>query len=279
MNKQHLFDTLSRLWTPENLNRISSWIISAFRSGQYHLLRDLAACIPEAVSSAHPINRLFMQLMMRYHPDKQASILKEIQTAYASDQSDRLRMFLHIASALEYVQAQSLKSREPGSQQKRGRTPSAPRPMYPTDGKQRNFVSALKQKEYGNLDVVYHDSDLTGMEGDLELSGYGIADLTGLELCTNLTGLDLSGNRIDDIWVLSALTLIEELDLSRNRIRTIQALESLPYLRIADLSFNEIGDVRPLYDLEHLEFVNLIGNPIHKEALRPLRRMGVVVMI
>lgn len=279
MDRHALFEQLSGLYTLDNLNRISSWIISAFKSGRSDLLADLAAYVPQAASSSGTDQKRFTRLMMCYHPDRHASIMQSIRNAYDRNQTDLLRGHLHIASALHFIRARASESHGQRTPPTPPKEPSAPRPMHPVDGKSRNFVSALKQKEYGNLNVVYHDVDLAGMEGDLELSGYGIADLTGLELCTNLTGLDVSGNCIHDIWALSALTLIEELDLSRNRIRTIQALESLPYLRIVDLSDNEIEDVRPLYDLEHLEFVNLISNPIHEEALRPLRRRGVVVVI
>ncbi|NQT24638.1 leucine-rich repeat domain-containing protein [candidate division KSB1 bacterium] len=281
MDKRNLFDQLLSLYTQANLNHIASWIISAFKLKNHKVLLDLVKRIPEVpFASEKNISKLFTQLMILYHPDKLLSILKKIEDAYKDGPIETLKHFLHISSTLAFIEKTAAQPSEDqniqSSNQRADCSPATPTRMDTNDG---SFISALKQKEYGNLDVVYHDGDLINMEGDLELSGYQIQNLSGLELCQNLIELDLSHNTIYDIWALSQLYLIEELNLSSNRIGSIDALESLSHLRILDLSFNDIEDIESLYDLEKLEVVNLIGNPIKEEQLPPLRRRGVVVII
>lgn len=221
--------------------------------------------------------------MRLYHPDKLSSIQRTLKEALHQNHIEKLRHLSHISSTLSFIKSYGALS--PGGQggptirDRTPRPPSASEPVDRSDNQTRNFISALKQKEYGNLDVVYQDIDLINIEGDLEISGYRLSDLSGLELCQNLTGLDLSNNNIYDIWMLSQLVLIEELNLSLNRISSIAALETMTHLRILDLSFNDIERIDSLYNLENLEVVNLIRNPIREEQLRPLRRRGVVVVL
>lgn len=276
MDRQVLLDQLIKLYTQANLNYISSWIIAEFKSGQHQLLRQLASSFP--FGAGQNISRIFTQLMMCYHPDRLSSILKSINSAFNENQIRQLRNFMHISSTLEFIKANKAEKTDPGSIWKGQSQSSRPTPVKITDTDILNFMSALKQKEYGNLDVTYFDSDLMSMEGDLELSGYRLRDLSGLELCQNLTCLDLSSNYIDDLWALSQLILIEELNLSSNRIGSITALEPLVNLRILDLSLNEISKIQSLYHLKKLEYVNLVGNPIGEGQLHPLRRRGVIVI-
>jgi len=77
-------------------------------------------------------------------------------------------------------------------------------------------------------------SDLDGLTS-LTAQGSGIADLTGLEHCTNLTWLDLYWNQTSDISALSGLTSLEGLDLTHNQIGDMSPLSGLTNLTYLDL--------------------------------------------
>ena len=140
-----------------------------------------------------------------------------------------------------------------------------------------DFKSALKHKEYGNLDVIYQDHDFVQIEGDLELSGYRIDDLSGIELCIHLITLDLSNNEIFDITNLRFLHLLEELDLSYNKVHNIDILSELHYLTHLDLAFNNAEDISSLLQLNRLEYVNVIGNNIPEFQINALKGRGVII--
>ncbi len=87
----------------------------------------------------------------------------------------------------------------------------------------------------------------------LDLSGEGIADLSGLERLTNLESLNLSRNRISNLYLL-------QISASRGTLKSL------------NLSFNEIRSVASLAELGALENLNLYGNPL--ESASPLLRLG-----
>ena len=95
---------------------------------------------------------------------------------------------------------------------------------------------------------------------DLDASEVGISNLTGLELATNLTGLNLEGNRISDISALAGLTNLTSLSLSNNRISDISALAGLTNLTSLSLSNNRISDISALAGLTNLTSLSLSNN-------------------
>jgi hypothetical protein len=96
----------------------------------------------------------------------------------------------------------------------------------------------------------------------LQVSRRGIADLTGLEHCTNLGQLWLHGNEISDISPLAALGNLHMLMLEGNQISDISPLASLTDLRSLNLNGNQISDISPLTSLTSLTSLNLYGNKI-----------------
>ena len=94
-------------------------------------------------------------------------------------------------------------------------------------------------------------------------SGKGIADLTGLEYCTNLLNLDLGGNLyISDISVLGDLTNLQTLDLHANQISDVSALTGLTNLWNLGLGSNQISDISALADLTNMKYLGLDSNQI-----------------
>jgi hypothetical protein len=112
-----------------------------------------------------------------------------------------------------------------------------------------------------------HISDLSGLEccinlEGLDLSYNDIVDLTPLTGLTKLWRLNLSYNQINDIQALAGLHNLEELYLGNNNIDNIDILVNFPKLESIDLSRNNISDISVLSGLTHLEQVFLGHNNI-----------------
>lgn len=298
MQENHLYNKLKNVYTLENLNKISSQIINAYRDKNYDYIKNLRRSITPTVRIIESkINKIFSKLIMLYHPDRLGYYKKEIEKCHKNDALEKLPQFLHIFQVLDYIDnIESGKSilfetqHESEAQYKYGFedlnndiNPHAAT-IYnnyqpdPCRNEIYDFISALKHKEYGNLDIVYHEHDLNNIEGDLELSDYNISNLTGLEQCTNLVTLDLSNNNIFDVTNVGYLHLLEEIDLSFNQVSTIDALAGLNFLRSVDLSFNQIEDISPLFDLINLEYLNVIGNKIADNQIEIFREKGITII-
>jgi Leucine-rich repeat (LRR) protein len=105
---------------------------------------------------------------------------------------------------------------------------------------------------------------------ELDASGLGITDITGIEHFVSLEVLDLGKrydngycyNYISDISVLSRLRKLTELHLSSNQIEDISPLYLLKSLRELNLIYNQITDLSSLRNLVNLESLRLYGNQI-----------------
>ncbi|MBN2105343.1 leucine-rich repeat protein [bacterium] len=289
MNSSETYQRLMEGYSIENLNKISSALIRAYREKDDDFICDLSRRLNEQIGT-QKINQLFFRLIMRYHPDRHRVYLDQMQKYYLAGETNKLQRFASIFQTLKWI----------NDREKRAGTATAFSSNFSRQARRseadpedaeiaslfweesgpavRDFISALRHKEYGNLDVVYTPNDLANSEGDLELSGYGISNLSGLECCQNLTGLDLSDNNIDDISALSSLILLQEINLSKNRITRLDALSDMNDLIILDVSFNQIEDLSPLINLNHLEFVNAIGDPVSQKQIDLFRKKGVIVV-
>jgi Leucine-rich repeat (LRR) protein len=119
---------------------------------------------------------------------------------------------------------------------------------------------------------------------DLWAEAKGIADLSGLGQCTNLTSLflidnhiseidELSGlnklrvlnlgiNQVSDIGPLSYLTALEQLHLGQNQLQDLAPLAGLSNLESLNLRYNQIAELGPLSGLTNLNSLDLTGNDI-----------------
>jgi Leucine-rich repeat (LRR) protein len=277
------FNRLIDAYSIENLNRISSTLITAYRRRRFDFLHSLYRNIGENTGNLK-INELFSSLIMQYHPDRRICVIDQIKKYHSSGQMGRVQGFGSIFKVLDFIELHPVSSALQDST--KYHTPASPdqAETIRQAGRRKksewtnDFISALKQKEYGNLNVIYQPHDLHNIEGELELSGYRIDDLYGLEHCFNLTALNLSHNDIRDISALSSLTLLEKVDISFNRITHVNALSGMTYLRFADLSYNEIQDLKPLMHLAHLEYINCAGNKVPESQRRWFHRHGVIII-
>ena len=90
-------------------------------------------------------------------------------------------------------------------------------------------------------------AELAGLT-ELPATMQGITDLSGIEYCTNLIGLNLWGNQISDLSPLASLTNLTTLGLWANQISDISPLASLTSLEYLHLGVNQISDISPLVE-------------------------------
>ncbi len=87
-----------------------------------------------------------------------------------------------------------------------------------------------------------------------------IYDLSGLEHCANLVGLDVSASwaplypagQISDLTPIANLTNMRELDLYGNQIDDLALLANFTNLRILGVGWNGVSDLSPLAGLTRL---------------------------
>jgi internalin A len=126
---------------------------------------------------------------------------------------------------------------------------------FPDPGLEAAIRDAI-EKPTGDI----HDTDLFGLT-HLMASG-SIANLEGIQYCTNLTVLCLREKQIVDISLLAVLTKLEWLFLECNQIVDISALSGLTNLTELYLWDNQIVDISALSGLTNLTKLNLGKNGI-----------------
>ena len=123
-----------------------------------------------------------------------------------------------------------------------------------------------------SIDIDGHPAQSTATE--LNLSGSGIEDISGLLKIPALETLDLSRNNISNLYILqltnSRFTL-REVNLSNNQIEDITPLASLTNVEVLDLSNNNISSELPLMNLKTLKTLYLGGNLLTEQQIDNLQ--------
>lgn len=141
-----------------------------------------------------------------------------------------------------------------------------------------NFIEALMREEPGLRTEVMSESLLSSIEGRLDLSGYGIEDLSGVEFCSNLNELNLENNSIQILDKLAHLSNLRALYLSNNNIENIEDLANLVNIEELDLSFNFITDFSPLLNLPNLKLLNIIGCNVKSDQIEEFNKRNITVI-
>jgi Leucine-rich repeat (LRR) protein len=128
-----------------------------------------------------------------------------------------------------------------------------------------NLEAAIREA-IGKPEGPIYPSDLEGLTY-LDANERNIADLTGLEYCTDLIELRLQYNQISDISPLANLTNLTDLWLGScwpgiNQISDLSPLANLTNLLVLYLDGNQISDISPLANLTNLTDLSLQGNQI-----------------
>jgi hypothetical protein len=297
MAQASLQQQLITAYSAENLNKISTKIIHAYRQREFNYLEQLVAKIAGgAKESEGKAGRLFSRLIMLYHPDK----LNQYQKALKACADDKcLKQYAHILITLD--QLDKITGR-PAVNDLNDFHFEADFGIddddldyvddFDSDDFEysggyddindevefRDFITVLKKREMGGANARITAMQLEGLEGALEMTEEGIDDLTGINHCKNLRILDLSINEIEEIDKIGEMASLEELYLSANTIFTIDPLQKLTMLKRLDISFNEVDDLSPLFSLKSLEYVNVMGTNVAEEQIEALRKNGVMVI-
>jgi hypothetical protein len=108
-----------------------------------------------------------------------------------------------------------------------------------------------------------HGADLVNLTS-IYAENYGIANLSGIEYCVNLTWLDLGYNQIADLRPLSSLGNLQRLSLEQNLVTDIGPLASLTGLTGVGLGHNQISTLNALAGLVNLVELGLSNNQINE---------------
>ncbi len=300
INSNELYDELKEKVTASRLKEMSIEVISRYKKKDHGYLTRLAERV--GISSADTgISRVFSQLIQLYHPDRLKKITGEIELHKKNENVDELARI----KGIYLVDIKNIKSRDFILEADEEYLYEADEPGYDDSeeyydpeedivddheyeddlpeatvtGEEYGFIEAVNDLYLGNLEYELTLSDLQNLEGELDLSGFELEDLTGIENCFNISNLNLSGNRIFRIHQLAGLVKLEVLYLSDNRIDDITFLEELTELRELDISFNDIDDISVLLELPKLQYVNIIDNPVSDETIiEELQDKGVIVI-
>ncbi|MFN4213566.1 CotH kinase family protein [Exiguobacterium sp.] len=103
---------------------------------------------------------------------------------------------------------------------------------------------------------------------ELNLSGYGLTDLTGIEYFDSLESLTLSENVLTTLPDLSMLSNLKTLDVSFNLLTKLPALP--PGIEIINIEHNQLESLEPL---EGLKLIRLNARDNRIETLEPIGAM------
>ncbi|TDL78966.1 fibronectin type III domain-containing protein [Peribacillus frigoritolerans] len=122
-----------------------------------------------------------------------------------------------------------------------------------------NLKKAMKEYFGFKRDIV--ESDMEHLT-ELDLTGAGIRELSGLETAKNLKFLGLSMNNIKDLKPIENLTGLTGLLLDGNPLQDFSSLKKWPNLQYLDLSDTGIKDLSVLSPLKELGALGLAYNSL-----------------
>ena len=297
MDKQDAYKQLVEAYSEQNLTRITSQLITLYQEKQFGALREVMAAVAEFTGKREDnIQRCFAYLLKLYHPDRTTYYLNFINETFRAGKPDRLESLKHILIVsemdfgnmrtadidddIDYHPEEIWDETETGFTyiDEESMEQSANLIENTTEGIiYDDFLSAVKRKIYGNVDIDLPVNLLEDLE-EIEMADYDIRSLDGIRFCKFALVMDLSGNQITDLSEIGQCKRLKELYLSNNQISIIDALIQLRDLVQLDLSHNLVDDLGPLYRLENLEYINLLGNPVHEKQIEELKQKGIIVV-
>ncbi len=288
-----LYINLKNAYTAENLGLVSGRIIDMFRDRKYDALRALQKVVNEYTPcNEEKINKVFSRLIMLYHPDRLSQSLDSLEKAYREGDFEALFIMSHILTVqnLEsgHVMLSSVLTEEDLAEEFGWDDSADGYSYFMADDEYeeededsgfdvRTFLSVLKRRVYGNLNVdfpVYLLEDLD----EIEMADSELEDLDGISACHYARAVDLSNNSLTDITELGLMRQVERLYLSNNHLGLIDALSNLRVLQVLDISYNDVDDISPLFELSHLTYLNVMGNRIPSWQLEKLQLQGITIV-
>jgi hypothetical protein len=297
LDNQDSYNHLVEAYSEQNLTRITTQLIMLYQEKQFGALREVMAAVGKFTGKREDnIQRCFAYLLKLYHPDKKGFYKNYINDNFKMGKLDRLESLKHIFivgemdfGAMRFADIDDdidYHPQEIWDESESGFTYIDEAYIDQPDNLHENsteetvyddFLSAVKRKIYGNMDIDFPVYLLEDLE-EIEMAEYEIRSLEGIRFCKFALMMDLSGNQINDLSEIGECKKLKELYLSNNQISIIDALGQLHELAQLDLSHNLVDDLGPLYRLEHLEYINLLGNPAPKKQIEELKKKGIIVV-
>ncbi len=299
MEIKTLYTNLTKAYSEQNLNKLTSEIITLYKEHQHDLLLKMADTISEYVDIIKiNINRVFPRLIMIYHPDMTENYRNLFRQLYENKKFDELNKYSHILAIQnmekkivkvesnvdenidfksEYEWDEELEDGYEFYHDEENEHDDYDNFNYVDIENDHSLFTMFKKKIYGNINVDLPTIYLEDLEA-VELSGMEIDDISGVKHCRQTVFLDLSNNHIVDISDLEYLTYVREIYISKNKIGFIDAISFLENLEILDISNNSINDISPLFDLKNLAFLNISKNDIPEEQVLQIKQNGVIVI-
>jgi hypothetical protein len=289
-----LYGNLIKAYTAENLGLVSGRIIELFREKKYDALRAIQKVVNEHTPcQEEKINKVFSRLIMLYHPDRLSQNREELEKAFREGDFEALYAMSHILTVQNLEPDHAVLSSvitEEDLAEEFGWDQGADGYSYFMAGEEfeqeedlspgmerRTFLSVLKRRVYGNLNVDFPMYLLEDLE-EIEMADYELEDLDGISACHYARAVDLSNNNLTDITELGELKQVERLYLSNNQIGLIDALYHLNVLQVLDISYNDVDDLSPLFELNYLSYLNVMGNRIPAWQLEKLQLQGITIV-
>jgi hypothetical protein len=289
-----LYSQLKNAYTPETLGLISGRIIEMFRDKKHDGLRAMQKVVNEYTPCAEEkVNKIFSRLIMLYHPDRQSQNLEQLEKAYRAGDFEMLYSMSHILTIQnlepDHVVLSSVFTEEDLAEEF-GWDEGVDGYSYfiseeeleqneedESGLERRSFLSVLKRRVYGNLNVDFPMYLLEDLE-EIEMADYELEDLDGISACHYARAVDLSNNNLTDISELGEMRQVERLYLSNNQIGLIDSLCNLTVLQVLDISYNDVDDISYLFELNYLSYLNVMGNRIPAWQLEKLQLQGVTIV-
>lgn len=288
-----LYGNLKSAYTADNLNVISGRIIQMFQEHQYDGLRAVQKVVNEYTPcKEEKINKVFSRLIMFYHPDRLSQALGELEKAYREGDFERLFSMSHILHVQnlepDQVSVSSIITDEDLAEEF-GWDGADDGYSYFMDQEEdldldsemeytgRSFLTALKRRVYGNMNVDFPIYLLEDLE-EIDMADYDLESLDGIEACRYVRVVDLTNNNLTDLTELGHIRQVERLYLANNHIGMIDALSKLVVLQVLDISFNDVDDLSPIFELNHLNYLNVMGNRVPAWQLEKLQMKGVTIV-
>lgn len=124
-----------------------------------------------------------------------------------------------------------------------------------------NTLEELIRREIDKYTGPLLHGDVAGITS-LDISGYGITSLDGLQYFENLVELRASNNAILSASELSQLSSLEKVIISGNNLSNINFVSNLSNLQHLNVNNNIIQDISPLQNLSNLYYLDLGSNDI-----------------
>jgi hypothetical protein len=289
-----LYGNLKNAYSADNLGLVSGRIIELFRDKKYDSLRAIQRVVNDYTPcNEEKINRVFSRLIMLYHPDRLNQNRELLDRAYLAGDFESLYSMSHILTVQNLEPGHAVLSSvitEEDLAEEFGWDEGADGYSYFMAGEEleqeedlapgmerRSFLTVLKRRVYGNLNVDFPMYLLEDLE-EIEMADYELEDLDGISACHYARAVDLSNNNLTDITELGELRQVERLYLSNNQIGLIDALYKLSVLQVLDISFNDVDDISPIFELNYLSYLNVMGNRIPAWQLEKLQLQGITIV-